>query len=504
MLEFVDTFKNVFEGEDCYLPNVEEDIKEEIIEDIQDDFDTPTIKVSEPFEPIKIPKFLKEVRVSLPKLSESEISTYIQIITKSKSNERNISPDIIVITSNTNPINEQSPSVPSDNEVANSRDVKCYACKKMFKKVFKILPTNFNKALWTMCVECSIKRTTSGMSGAKTSPQESPHKCDACRSSFKSESDLTIHVLGIHRRLIRQLSCCKELLGNVFVCHYIQCHSNVSQVEKDRILKQFNLIPCLKCNDLFSRKEDLEQHELKVHSIDKQDTQVSKTHFSKEVRVSLQKLSESEILKYTQRIKKENTDNHLKSSEGNSSKCNICGLFLASEKLLEMHKVIVHNKLNDSNILKQIQGAHENGQYNCDVCAKSFSKKGNVRRHIQSAHENIQYNCDQCEKSFCDKVTLNRHIKSVHENVRYNCDTCKISYVDRGSLDSHNRVVHKNIRYNCDKCDKIFTLKGTLNQHIKSAHENVRINCEKCEKSFSQKTPLITVVLKRGLAACAA
>ena len=330
MLEFVDTFKNVFEQEDSHLPNIEEYIKEEIIEDIPDDFDTSTIKISEPFE---IPKFLKEVRVSLPKLSESEISTYIQRIMKSKSNERNISPDIIVITSNTNPINEQSPSVPSDNEVANSRDVKCYACKKMFKKVFKILPTNFNKALWTMCVECSNKRTTSGMSGAKTSPQESPHKCDACRSSFKSESDLTIHVLGIHRRLIRQLSCCKDLLGNVFVCHYIQCHSNVSQVEKDRILKQFNLIPCLKCNDLFSRKEDLEQHELKVHSIDKQDTQVSKTHFSKEVRVSLQKLSESEILKYTQRIKKENTDNHLKSSEGNSSKCNICGLFLASEKL---------------------------------------------------------------------------------------------------------------------------------------------------------------------------
>ena len=85
MLEFVDTFKNVFEREDCHLPNVEEDIKEEISKDIQDDFDTPTIKVSEPFEPIKIPKFLKEVRVSLPKLSESEISTYIQRITKSKS-----------------------------------------------------------------------------------------------------------------------------------------------------------------------------------------------------------------------------------------------------------------------------------------------------------------------------------------------------------------------------------------------------------------------------------
>ena len=33
MLEFVDTCKNVFEREDSHLPNVEEDIKEEISEE---------------------------------------------------------------------------------------------------------------------------------------------------------------------------------------------------------------------------------------------------------------------------------------------------------------------------------------------------------------------------------------------------------------------------------------------------------------------------------------
>ena len=126
-------------------------------------------------------------------------------------------------------------------------------------------------------------------------------KCDACRSIFKSESDLTIHILGFHRRLVRQLPCCAELLGNEFVCHYIQSHSNVSRVEKVRILKQFNLIPCLKCNDLFSRKEDLEQHELKVHSV----IEAPKPKFSKEVRVSLPKLSKSEISKHTQRAIKE-------------------------------------------------------------------------------------------------------------------------------------------------------------------------------------------------------
>ena len=186
--------------------------------------------------------------------------------------------------------------------------------------------------------------------------QQSPHKCDACRSIFKSESDLTIHILGFHRRLVRQLPCCAELLGNEFVCHYIQSHSNVSRVEKVRILKQFNLIPCLKCNDLFSRKEDLEQHELKVHSV----IEAPKPKFSKEVRVSLPKLSKSEISKHTQRTIKESTYNSTNSESSKIYKCEICELCLSSDKLLKMHKAMVHPKYG---ITAKTKNKHRNGNF---------------------------------------------------------------------------------------------------------------------------------------------
>ena len=63
-------------------------IKEEIIEDFQHDFIIPSIKVSEPFEPIKIPKFLKEVTVSLQKLNESEILKHTRVT--EKTNFKNI------------------------------------------------------------------------------------------------------------------------------------------------------------------------------------------------------------------------------------------------------------------------------------------------------------------------------------------------------------------------------------------------------------------------------
>ena len=63
-------------------------IKEEIMEDFQHDFDIPSIKVSEPFEPMKIPKFLKEVSVSLQKLNKSEILKHTQA--KGEPNVKNI------------------------------------------------------------------------------------------------------------------------------------------------------------------------------------------------------------------------------------------------------------------------------------------------------------------------------------------------------------------------------------------------------------------------------
>ena len=291
--------------------------------------------------------------------------------------------DVEIIPSNTNPTN--SPSISTGKEVTNARKVKCYSCKKTFEKSFKMLPTNFKGPLLTLCAQCcnakrgkeneetsnktlqsvtqQVKRTTSGMNTTKTSPQEvpkeeqqSPHKCDACRSIFKSESDLTIHILAFHRRLVRQLPCCAELLGNEFVCHYIQSHSNVSRVEKVRILKQFNLIPCLKCNDLFSRKEDLEQHQLKVHSV----IEAPKPKFSKEVRVSLPKLSKSEISKHTQRTIKESTYNSTNSESSKIYKCEICELCLSSDKLLKMHKAMVHPKYG---ITAKTKNKHRNGNF---------------------------------------------------------------------------------------------------------------------------------------------
>ena len=184
--------------------------------------------------------------------------------------------------------------------------------------------------------------------------------------------------------------------------------------------------------------------------------------FIKEVRVSLSKLSESEIFSYTQKAVKETINDGIRSNERNANKCKMCGIILASEKLLQMHKEIVHPK---SNIVHL--------QNSCDKCEKMFSTKAHFLRHVKSVHDNVRYNCDKCNKSFSRIDKLQRHIKSIHENIRYACDQCDKTFSLKDKLQLHIQSIHEKVRYNCEECGKYFSQKSNLQVHIKSMHKNM-------------------------------
>ena len=109
--------------------------------------------------------------------------------------------------------------------------------------------------------------------GVTSSPSVTPtwtyrkHTCDSCQKWFKTDNELTIHVLSFHRRLIRQQACCHgKLSRESFIHHHIQCHSDLPKAQKVAILKEIHVFLCLKCPQQFYRKEDLQNHEDLVHS----------------------------------------------------------------------------------------------------------------------------------------------------------------------------------------------------------------------------------------------
>ena len=223
----------------------------------------------------------------------------------------------------------------------------------------------------------------------------------------------------------------------------------------------------LKLVDVFEqdiKEENIEEfHDVNPPTIQvfgKYELEIPK--FIKEVRVSLSKLSESEIFSYTQKAVKETINDGIRSNERNANKCKMCGIILASEKLLQMHKEIVHPK---SNIVHL--------QYSCDKCEKMFSTKAHFLRHVKSVHDNVRYNCDKCNKSFSRIDKLQRHIKSIHENIRYACDQCDKTFSLKDKLQLHIQSIHEKVRYNCEECGKYFSQKSNLQVHIKSMHKNM-------------------------------
>ena len=66
---------------------------------------------------------------------------------------------------------------------------------------------------------------------------------------------------------------------------------------------------------------------------------------------------------------------------------------------------------------------------------------GLLNRHTRSVHNNINYECDICEKSFSETGNLKRHFRSVHDG-GYKCDLRRKSYSRPEILKNHKCQWH--------------------------------------------------------------
>lgn len=78
----------------------------------------------------------------------------------------------------------------------------------------------------------------------------------------------------------------------------------------------------------------------------------------------------------------------------------------------------------------------------CGICGNTFFKKKELDRHVMTIHTSIkQFQCGSCSKVFNRKDKLARHEKT-HSNVAsvFNCSLCPAVFVRKQMLDFHSKI----------------------------------------------------------------
>lgn len=109
-----------------------------------------------------------------------------------------------------------------------------------------------------------------------------------------------------------------------------------------------------------------------------------------------------------------------------------------------------------------VDGVHNNQQYVCEICAKSFKSKAWFKIHVREHKTTIdsKVRCDKCER-WCKNVqSLKKHLQK-HEEIKLNlhCEICGKQAPSKTALRVHKFNLHgagRERKFLCCICDKSF------------------------------------------------
>ena len=121
-------------------------------------------------------------------------------------------------------------------------------------------------------------------------------------------------------------------------------------------------------------------------------------------------------------------------------------------------------------------------KFQCEGCQEKFSKKSHLTRH-----SSMPKSCETCDEQFCSAKKLREHNKSIHP--AYSCEHCKKIFADAANLRRHTDSIQTKTGIwvnTCELCDIKFCTLKELGNH-KKIHKKLSISCDYCEKLFKSK-----------------
>lgn len=116
--------------------------------------------------------------------------------------------------------------------------------------------------------------------------------------------------------------------------------------------------------------------------------------------------------------------------------CNICGLQFVDANILRMHRCLIHNIDDNSNI--------NSTRFHCHLCPKNFKMRGSLMVHLRVAHYGFAHCNSETNKEKNKEEKNSTDDKPIifdrNDSKQWQCDVCRKCFTTKYFLKKHKRL----------------------------------------------------------------
>ena len=324
-----------------------------------------------------------------------------------------------------------SPTYMKFKVTSKGKDIKI--CSYIFHHSFSMNRTAFRKKYYT------------------SEKAEARFKCEDCGKQFTQACSLSRHYMNQH-------------YGSKFQCpECLKVYSRKDNLKKHR--RTIHLVkfyesddstdddPRSKCLKTTTASSDKLTNELEDCVTDKQHEVIEECSKYK-CETCDKKFGNMYHLKRHINLIHEASDRRTRAEQESELGCPLCEKCFQRNYHLQRHIKLVHDQTKE---------------FSCTWCGMKFSLRDHLIKHRNAGlneKDEVKYRCEECDKIHCTLRSLQRHNSQEHGHGQFQCEICEKSYSKKFNLKVHRQ----RLKVPCDLCNSLFCNINDKAKHLEQDH----------------------------------